>query len=901
MSLGRRAALRIHALALRAFPSRHRADYETEMTEHFERTLTAKARDGSRWRALRFAVVACLNILQAGLGERRRYRMADAAPARAHILQGVGRDLTHAARALAKARTFSLVCVISLGLGLGVVFSIAMFLRGLTAVPPGVDTDGLVELVVTPLGPLRAQAGDRAIETWSYPDFEDIRQADTGMTLTAWRAGDGVLRSPDIGPQPVSTMYVSANYFTSLGVVPARGRIFNSADEDAAQAQPVLVVSHRLWESRLGADPDIVGSTLTLNRVEHVVVGVAPEEFLRHLSSREIRAVDAWVPLSVHPLLTSADGPRRNRDADWLRVFGRLSPDATLADANGAVSAVMTALAERHPISNEYKAASVEPYSSTGANQRLEMGMIATMFFGLSGMALLVVCLNVAGMVLVRSATRERELAVRMALGASRGRLIRYLMSEAVVLALVGGSLSVAVVYGGSVGLAWWFDFPVPEAWRLNASRVVACLTLSLVTTLVFGLLPSIRFSRLRVVSAIKDDAGGGGWRVGRVHRFAVALQAGLALPFLVLGGLLVDGARTTATTDLGFEPAGLYASVLNASAAGYSDEDAGFFLRSVQDNLRQANGVTSVTVADGLPLDYNLRPTRVSLVGGAARVRAQTTRVGEDYLGTLGTPLLRGRGITGDDRAGGELVAVISESLATRLFPGQEAVGQRLESSLQGREPAVFTVVGVTADAATSQLQTTLHQIFVPLAQHPVPRVFLVARAPVESQSMATAFEKAIADLDPDFSRPDVVTGPALVRDNVDDLLQQSTLAVVVAAVALTLSALGIYGVVAFMVATRTREIGVRMALGSSRQRIVGAVLLDAVKLTVPGVVGGLLLAAFLVRQTGLVLWYPAGAVEPVVYAIAGSAALAVALLACVPPARHAAAVQPLDAMRTE
>ncbi|MCH7823901.1 MAG: ABC transporter permease, partial [Acidobacteria bacterium] len=519
-------------------------------------------------------------------------------------------------------------------------------------------------------------------------------------------------------------------------------------------------------------------------------------------------------------------------------------------------------------------------------------------FYGMSGMVLVVVCLNVAGMVLVRSATREHELAMRQAVGASRSRLMGYLMSEAVVLALAGGSLSVAVVYGGSVTLAWWFEGPVPDALRLNASRVAVCIALSLATTLVFGLLPSIRFSRATMVTAIKDDAGGGGWRVGRVHRLAAALQVGIALPFLVLGGLLFDGARTAATVDLGFEPDGLFASAISVSAAGYADEDAGFFLRGVQDNLRQASGVTSVTVADGLPLDYNLRRSYVSLVGDEAQVRAHTKRVGEGYLATLGTPLLRGRGITDNDHAGAQLVAILSESLATQLFPGSDALGQRVASALQGNEKKVFTVVGVTVDVVTSQMQTSRPQIFVPLAQHPAPRVFLIARASADSPSMTTAFEEVIADLDPDFSRPNVVTGAALVRDNIGDLLQQSTLAIAVAAVALTLSALGIYGVVAFMVAARTREMGVRIALGATRRRVVNMVLIDTCKLTLPGLAVGLLLAIISVRQTDL-FWYRLGGVEPVAYALAVAAALAVALLASLPSAYRAAAVEPIDAIR--
>ena len=379
MSAVRRAVTRAYSLALWAFPRAHRSEYEAEMVESFDRGLVALVGKHGRWAALRFAVVACPNVVSSGLGERRRRRLRrrEQKPVRGAVFASVGRDLRYAARALTKAQTFSIVCVVSLGLGLGVVFSISMFLRLLTATPPGINTEGLVEVVVTPLGPLRAKVGNWAIETWSYPDFEDLRGADTGITFTGWRVDDGILRSPTLAPQRTSTMYVSANYFTAVGVVPARGRGFTAVNEGAASAEPVLVVSHRLWMSRLGADPEIIGNTLTLNRVEHVVVGIAPEGFRGHLNRRGARPADLWVPLQEHPLLTNESGIRHDRDADWLRVLARLSPNTSLGEANGALSSIMSGLAEQYPMSNEYKAASVEPYTSTGANERLEMGIVS--------------------------------------------------------------------------------------------------------------------------------------------------------------------------------------------------------------------------------------------------------------------------------------------------------------------------------------------------------------------------------------------------------------------------------------------------------------------------------------------------------------------------------------------
>ncbi len=900
MSVARRVLTRAYALTLRAFPAAHRDEYQAEMIESFDHGLAAYSREHGRWKALGFAVAACLNMVSAGLGERRRHRRAGLIRTLGDLFTGFGRDLSHAARALRNAPTFSAVCTVSLGVGLGVAFAIAMFMGMLFATPPGVDTDGLVEVVVNPQGPLRAQFGQWAIETWSYPDFDDLRNADTGMAVSGWAINNGVLRSSSIAPQRVSTMYVSVNYFTSVGIAPALGRVFDAGDAANSGAQPVIVVSHRLWENRLEADPDIVGSVLVFNRVEHVVVGVAPEEFRGHLNRRAASPVDVWVPLREHPALAGANGLRQDRHSDWLRVLARLSPGTTLADANRSLSSIMAGLAEQYAASNEYRAASALPYSSVGTNEQVEMRVIKTMFYGSAGMVLIIVCLNVAGMMLVRSAAREQELAVRQALGASRGRLASHLMSEAVVLAFAGGCLSVAVVYSGSATLAWWLQGPTPDALRLNATRVAACMGLALTTTLVFGLLPSVRFSRASVVTAIKDDAGGGGWRVGRTHRLAAALQVGIALPFLVLGGLLFHGARVTATADLGFEPDGLFAARIHLADGGHVDDDADFFLRDISDKLLVAAGVTSVTVGDGVPLDYNTVRTSVFRTDGSTRVRAHTKRVGEGYLATLGTPLLRGRDITAADHTGTELVAVVSESLATRLFAGEDALGEQIATSLQGNEREVFTVVGITADVATSQMQTELPQIFVSLAQHPATRVFLIARAAADFESMRTAFEETIAEFDPDFSRPTVITGTELVRDNIGDLLQQSTLAIIVAGVALILSALGIYGVVAFMVGARTRELGIRIALGASGRRIVNSVLLDTCILAAPGLVVGLLIALILVRQLGL-FWYALGALEPFAYTLAGTAALAVALLASLPAAFRAAAVEPMDAIRAE
>ncbi len=835
----------------------------------------------------------------------------------ARVIGFAGHDLIHAVRSLAKARAFSLVSVVSLGIGIGTVMASLMVIRAMTATPAAIADEGLVELVIIPQGALRAQVGDWGIETWSYPDFEDVRSAGTGMAITGWAAEESVLRLPGGGGVRMDAAYVSANYFATVGVALARGPGF---DQRERGGQPEVIVRHDVWQNRLGATSDIIGSTIVVNGLPHIVVGVTPEDYRghfaqhRHTMDREGTGFELWLPLPEHPRLSGPDSLRFNREADWVRVVGRLSPGTTLVEANAIVSSIMAGLAERHPASHALRSASVEPYFPMGALRRFETTAARVSWLAVAGMVLLVVCLNMSGMVLVRTAIRERELAVRLAVGASRGRLMQYLLAEAVVLATLGGALGTAVVLGTPAAITWWAGTSLEQGLTADLSIIVVCAGLCFATSLVFGLLPAVRYSRPRIMAALKDDAGGGGRRVGRVHRLTAALQAGFAVPFLVICGVMLDQIRTTATLDLGFEPAGLFYVPLDVSLAARDGGDAAFLLRTAQEHLGRAGGVTSVAVADGLPLDGDYRAARVTpgvptartvrggVVGdgAAAVVRAETTGVSAGYLDTIGARILRGRGIAAGDQAGSERVVVISEPLAARLFPDAEPIGEQLSFALEGGTPQTWTVVGVSADLVASQLGAAQPQLFVALAQHPASRVFLIARSRAATAAMVPAFENALAGfhLEPGVIRSSLRTGNDRVRNSRSELAVGSTLAGVTGGVALLLAALGIFGVVGFMVATRTREIGVRIALGATRARVLGGVLGDALTLAVPGVAGGLLLAVPIARELS---WYSLGIVEPLVYAAAAATALLVALVAGLPAARRAAAVEPMVAMRAE
>lgn len=818
-------------------------------------------------------------------------------------------DLMHAARTLSRARAFTAVCVVSLGLGMGVVMAILLLIRMVFSTPPYVDRAHLAELVGRPSGQLLAQAGNAIVDTWSYPDYLDIRDAANTMAITGWSRGEGLFQpAGQSATIAVSTMYVSSNYFSTIGVTLPLGPGFTKVD-DASRAEPEAVIGHRVWQTRFNSDPAIIGRTLTINQTPYVVVGVAPEKFRGHKGGLDDSYYQLWLPLSRHPRLIANEGLRLARDTAWVQMLARLPEGTTVRQADAIMQAAVATLATRHPSTTRDKTGGAEPYFAPGARLRSQVSLARLMALGLSGVVLLVVGLNISGMMLVRSAMRRRELAVRLAMGASRWRLVRYHLSEALVLAILGGSLAAALLFGGPAVGAWalgsWgpaLDVFAPDPWL-----VLQCIALCFVTSLVLGTLPALRFSRPVIVSALKNDSAGSGQRVGRLQRFTAAAQAGLAVPFLVICGVYLDQARVTTFADVGFTPKGFYAARLALPAIAKTEEEQRLFLRTVLDNLAGAPGVASVSVGDGVPLDFIYRNARVAREGDGAFVTAHTTRVGPNYLETIGTRLLAGRSIDVNDREGSERVVLLSEPLARQLFPEGNPIGGRVIFALGGGEQQTYTVVGVTADLVSTQMGNPRPQMFLPLAQQPASTVLVIARGAPSDPSMRAAFHNAIAGGlrllggdDPDTVFRELITGEWLIENSRSDILTMSAVGGVAASVALVLATLGVYGVIAFMVATRTREIGIRVALGASRGRVLRDVLASALTLVVPGIGVGLLLAVLWVRVADP-SWYAMGGVEPLVYTIAAATAFFVAVLAGIPSARRAAAVQPMVAMRSE
>ena len=819
-------------------------------------------------------------------------------------------DLLHAARTLTRARAFTAVCVVSLGLGMGVVIAILLLMRLVTTTPPRVNDKGLVELVIRPSGQLRAQAGSAIIDTWSLPDYLDVRDAAGGMAVTGWSPGEGFYQPEDKGPGiSVPTMYVSSNYFSTVGVTLPRGPGFTKVD-DSSHAESEAVIGHRVWQVRFNGDPNVIGRRVKINQTDYVIVGVTPDDFRGHIGGLDGGHYQLWLPLSRHPRLIAAPSVRLAREVSWLRIVARLPGGTTVAQADAMMQSTVAAIGTRYPSITQDRAGGVEPYFPPGARLRSQIGRARLMSLGLSGIVLLVVGLNISGMMLVRSAMRQRELAVRLAMGASRRRLVQYHLSEALVMAILGGSLAAALLFGGPQIIARALDIRDVslEIFKPDLGLLLQCIALCFVTSMVLGLLPAIRFSRPTIITALKSDSSGSGQRVGRLQRFTAAAQAGLAVPFLVICGLYLDQARTTAFADVGFKPQGLYAARLDLAAVAKTDDERRLFLQTVLENLSQAPGVASVSAGDGVPLDFVYRNARVARDGDGTFIPAHTTRIEPGYLDTIGARLVAGRAIDASDRDGAERVVLLSEPLARRLFGASDPLGARVAFALSGSAQHTYTVVGITADLVSTQMGNARPQLFLSLAQDPVSSVLVIARGAPSDASMRGAFANAIAgglrtlpqQIEPDTVFRELITGESLIEISRSDILTMSAAGGVAAAVALVLATLGVYGVIAFMVAVRTREIGIRVALGASRGRVLRDVLVDALRLVVPGIAAGLVLAVVWVRLIDP-SWYPLGGVEPLVYAVAAATSFLVAVLAGIPSARRAAAVQPMAAMRTE
>lgn len=803
-------------------------------------------------------------------------------------------DLRIAFRGLARRPAFTLIAALSIALAMGFnagVFSAlnALLLRSV----PGIqDPDRAVEVGRTDRG--------SGFDSFAYPDFLELRERVPELEeLVAWRALP-VSFGAEEGGERVHAMAVSPGYFAALGVIPARGRPFGPEEDRPGVSPPVAIVSHAFWRDRLGGAADVIGSTVELNRSRFAVIGVAPEGFTGHFPLIDI---DVWLPIARLDLAlpTFDTGLFERRGGVFHSVLGRLADGATLERADGSVKAAMRRLAESYPETNADRGAAVIPLGPIpGGGRDMVAGFLAALM-ALVVLVLVVAASNVGGMLLARGAAREKEVAIRLALGSGRGRLIRQQVLESVLLFLLGAV--------GGVGLAYWATSLVTQVsgpglvitldLAPDGTVLLFAFALALLTGLLFGLVPALQGSRLELVSGLRDE-GRTGRRGSRTRRVFVAVQVGLSIVLVTAGGLLVRSLVEARRASAGFEPVGVHMVSLDLSLDGYTPEAAVPFETELQRAVESNAGVEASALALDLPMDLSefggpVWPEGWDDPDGRGR-STDLNVVSDGYFETLRIPVLQGRAFSKADREGSAPVAVVSETFARDVWGDADPVGRRLRWLHADAEER--TVVGVVGDVKNQSLgESPDGMVYVPLAQERRTAVYVLARGPGVGPGL---LRRSLLDTDPRLAIgiPQTlaeVTAVGLLPSRV-----AAWIAALLGALGLFLAALGIYGVVAHGVAQRRREIGIRMAVGASAGRVIRAILGDGLRVALPGLLVGAA-AALVVARLLRGMLFGVSPADPLTLAAVALVLAGTVGLASWLPARRAAGVDPAEALRAE
>jgi predicted permease len=799
-------------------------------------------------------------------------------------------DLRFAGRMLRKSPVFTVVVIFVISLGSGAVTTIFSAMNALVLRPiPGVgDPDRLVAIE-----PVRSDG--QILQQASYLHYAYLR--DTSRTLDAVGAWGRVALTIAAGTEgsPVGGNMVSGNFFEILGISPVLGRFFAPEETRTPLSHPVIVVSHSFWSSRLGSDPAAIGRTLLVNGTPFTLIGVAPAEF--HGIYTGLRA-DAWVSLMMQPLIR----PRSNlTNASWLWLLGHLRDGSTIEAARHELAALATAQAidageARGPAG--YRSVRVLPLSGLpgGEGDGFLIGFIS-LLLGAASLVLLIAGVNVAAMLSARSVARRREFAVRAALGAGRTRLVRQLLTEILLLFLAGalGGIIFAVLATAALEQ---IPLPVNVPLMLELSpdfRVLAfALVISLTTGLIFGLTPALQAARQDITSRLRDDSPGSGSKRIFMNRALIVGQLALSMVLLVAAGLFMRALARGQQVNPGFDMTDVTTAAFEPESWGYDEARTRTFYRSLRERVAGLPGVTAVSYTGRLPLTAGSSVEDVSVEGGI--VSLHNGKVDVDYFSVLRIPVLQGRALQSTDDRHSPPVAVVNETFARRGWPAGSAVGRTFQ-----RNGQTITIVGIARDAKYATLgESTPPFAYLPVAQVWQPSQALIVRSAGHSDQLAAAIQAAALAIEPAAPRPTVVT---MRQATSIVLLPQRVAAMVTAvlgAVGLLLATVGLYGIMAYSANRRTREIGIRVALGAQRSNVLRMMVVEGLRLAAVGIVIGLLFAAAVTPLMKSFLF----SLNPLdVRTFAGMSLLflAVALVASYLPARRAAASDPLAVLRAD
>jgi putative ABC transport system permease protein len=815
------------------------------------------------------------------------------------------KDIRYGFRMLLKSPGFTAVAVISLALGIGANTAIFSIINSFLFAPlPVEDPARLVSIFTTDA----KNPGALPVSHYNYLDYRDKTDVFTGVLAYNFApvnfnkgAGEG---------KQLFAMVVSGNYFDVLGVKPVQGRAFFPDEDKTPGSHPVTVLSYASWQRDFGGDPSIVGQTISLNRRDFAVIGIAPKDF----TGADLGGgPDLWIPMMMHnevqPDMAMFYDSRRGLA---FSLIGRLKPGVSPEQAQAAVSALASQLEQEYPKDNEGRNAKLMPLLQARIDADGDGQIIATsaILMSVVGVVLLIACANITNLLLARATKRRREIAIRLAIGASRGRLIRQLMTESLVLSFVGGTI-------GFFAALWTKDIisslvpfgggPNAASVRLDPRVLAFALVVTIASGLLFGLAPALGASRPDLVPTLKGDitmpASQRGFRsVFNLRKLLIVGQVALSLFALIVAGLFVRSLQKAKEVNPGFITDNIILIGFNLGREGYKEDQARQFHRQSLERIAALPGVQAATIARDRPFGGGFQRS-VFIEGqepapGGRGMLVQTNNIGSKFFETLGIPLLQGRDFAETDDEKSPKVVIINETMASRFWPDQDAIGKRFKFF---GDQDYRQVIAVARDSKINSLTERRRPfVYMPMLQEYSPQMTLEVRTLSDAKNMIAAIRSEIQGIDPNLSALNVQT----LNDRVDGSLQgertQATLLGSAGLLALLLASIGLYGVMAYSVAQRTREIGIRMALGASRKDVMGLVLKQSVSLVSAGIVIGLGVAFGVTRLIASSL-FGITAVDPITFAGMSLLLIAVSLAASFIPARRATKVDPMIALRYE
>jgi predicted permease len=801
---------------------------------------------------------------------------------------------------------FTTVATLALALGIGAnstIFSLAnsVFLRPL----PVPEPNRLIWLFNDRESPV------------SYPDYLDYKQADIFSGILAYNwvplnlGGEGQA-------EQVQGALVSANYFDVLSVRVELGRSFLPQEDQTAGASPVAVISNVLWQRRFGSDRGVIGKIVVLNGQQFTIVGVTPAGFV---GTEEAFPRDIWVPLTMQEQLRGGIvGARANqslltdRNARWFTVMARLKSGISLRQAQARMDLIGNQLAMAHPETNANRHIIVYSAGNGRPIFRTMLLPVTWILLATVGLILLIACANVANLLLARSTVRRKEIAIRLALGASRGRLVRQLMTESVLLALLGGFVGLLLSFWSTnllMALKPSIPLPINVNVRIDWRVLVFTSLFSLLAGIVFGLVPALQASRPELVPVLKDDTSAFRYRHSllSLRNMLVILQVAMSLVVLVAAGLFLRSLRNAQAIDPGFDATQVLAMSLATGAQGYDENKSRLFYQQLIKRVQGLPGVQSASIAQSAPLSFFYAPALAAptIVEGHEPPAGENppmignNTVSPNYFQTLGVPLLRGRDFTEGVPQGAPGVAIINETMAGRFFAKEDPLGRRLRIMRRGGQSVSCEIIGVVRDSKYLSLgEDPAPFIFLPFPQNSSPVMTLLVRANGSPKNLAAAVRHEVHALDNNLPPFNLIT----LSENVDISLFPARFGALLLGgfglLALLLATVGIYGVMSYSVSQRTHEIGIRMALGAQANNVLGLVVRQGILLASIGVAVGMG-AAFALTRVVKSLLYGVSPTDLGTFAVIALLLILATLLACYIPARRATKVDPLVALRYE